>query len=65
MKKELYIAIAKRWRDKRMGNTYHSVLVYKHDNGKLYYVGANPFCYGYDDHYQQTANDIISILDRG
>ena len=58
MKKELYIVVATRWRDKKMGNTYHSVIVYKY-NGNLYYVGAEPFCYGYEDHYQQTANEII------
>jgi len=46
---------ARRWFDKINGNTYHSVEVFA--NGKL--VGNNPFEYGYDEAYLQTAHEIL------
>ena len=50
------VIIARRWFDKKNGNTYHSVEVYD-DNNKL--IGKNPFEYGYGDHYLQTAHEIL------
>ena len=46
---------ARRWFDKVNGNTYHSVDVYA--NGV--HVGRNPFAYGYDEAYLQTAHEIL------
>lgn len=48
--------IGRRWFDRVYGNTYHSVEVYV--NGEL--VGSNPFEYGYDNQYEQTAGDILA-----
>jgi hypothetical protein len=45
----------KRWFDKVNGNTYHSVKVYV--NGKL--VGFEPYAYGYDEGYLQTAVELL------
>ena len=50
------VIIARRWFDKKNGNTYHSVEVYD-DNNKL--IGKTPFEYGYDEHYLQTAHEIL------
>jgi hypothetical protein len=46
---------AKRWFDKVNGNTYHSVVVYV--DSKI--IGENPFAYGYDEAYLQTAHKIL------
>ena len=46
-----YTANAVRWFDKVNGNTYHSVSIIRHKDGKLLSV---PFTYGYDDHYRQS-----------
>jgi hypothetical protein len=46
---------ARRWFDRKNGNTYHSVEV--HANGQ--FVGDEPFAYGYDDAYLQTAHEIL------
>jgi len=51
----MYIIKAKRWFDKRAGNTYHSVRVYV-DNKLVAHV---PFSYGYDDRYKYTARDAL------
>lgn len=45
----------RRWFDKINGNTYHSVDVYV--NGK--HIGNNPYEYGYDEAYLQTALKIL------
>ena len=45
----------RRWFDKSGGNTYHSVDVYV--NGK--HVGREPFAYGYDEGYLQTAHKLL------
>jgi len=50
------VIIARRWFDKRWGNTYHSVEVYD-DNNKL--IGKNPYEYGYGDQYLQTAHELL------
>ncbi len=47
--------IGRRWFQKTYGNTYHSVKVYV--DGKL--IGEEPFTYGYEDHYLQTAHAIL------
>jgi len=46
---------ARRWFDRINGNTYHSVDVFA--NGK--HIGREPFEYGYDEAYLQTAHDIL------
>ena len=50
------VIIARRWFDKKNGNTYHSVEVYGDNNE---FIGKNPFEYGYDEHYLQTAHEIL------
>ena len=50
------VIVARRWFDKKNGNTYHSVEVYD-DNNK--FIGKNSFEYGYGDHYLQTAHEIL------
>lgn len=50
------VIIARRWFDKKNGNTYHSVEVY---DGNNKFIGKNPFEYGYGDHYLQTAHEIL------
>ncbi len=45
-----------RWFDKANGNTYHSVRVTNCETGE---TRAAPFQYGYDDHYRQTALELM------
>jgi|TARA_R110000824_G_scaffold206477_9_gene391584 hypothetical protein len=45
---------ANKWRDVN-GNTYHNVQVYVNDN----YIGESGMTYGYGDHYEQTAREMI------
>jgi hypothetical protein len=52
---ESLIIIAKRWFDKKGGNTYHSCAVIV--NGKE--IGYNKFTYGYGECYLQTALEIL------
>jgi len=52
-----FTVIAKRWFDKVNGNTYHSVRCIRHKDGA---VVAGPFQYGYDEHYRQTALDVMA-----
>jgi hypothetical protein len=47
--------IGRRWFEKTNGNTYHSCEVYI--NGKL--IGREPYAYGYDNQFQQTAFEIL------
>jgi len=47
-----FVVHAVKWRDRRYGNTYHSVRVYRTDTGE---VLAVPMQYGYEDQYRQTA----------
>lgn len=47
-----FTATACRWFDRTCGNTYHSVQITRHKDGKILHC---PFQYGYDDHYRQTA----------
>jgi len=47
-----YTCNAVRWFDKVNGNTYHSVNITRHRDGKMLYC---QFQYGYDEHYRQTA----------
>lgn len=49
------VIIAKRWFERVNGNTYHSCKVYV--NGDL--VGHVPYTYGYGNHWDQTALDIL------
>ena len=50
-----YQIIGRRWFDSKWGNTYHSVQVFV--NNQL--VGEEPYAYGYDDQYIQTAFEIL------
>ena len=47
-----FTAIAKRWFDKKNGNTYHSVSIIRHKDDTVLYC---PWQYGYGGHYRQTA----------
>jgi hypothetical protein len=51
--------IARRWFQRLYGNTYHSCLVLV--NGKE--LGSVDFTYGYEDHYLQTAVEILNKHD--
>ena len=53
--KHQYVILAKKWFDKINGNTYHSVKLFQ--DGKL--IGHEPFTYGYSNHYEQTALDLL------
>lgn len=56
MKKDSFIVIdARRWFDKKWGNTYHSVQVT--DRNTL--IGEIPFAYGYGESYLQSAHKIL------
>ena len=50
--KKKFTVNACRWFDKVNGNTYHSVRITRHSDGK---VIACKMIYGYEDHYKQTA----------
>lgn len=52
-----YIVEGRRWFDKVNGNTYHSVVVTDADTGKI--VAEQPFEYGYDDQYKETAMKLL------
>jgi|ERR1051325_1424784 hypothetical protein len=63
MKKQLLLTdeitiIGKRWFQKTYGNTYHSVRILV--NGEE--VAFNPFTYGYENHYLQTAGTMLQEL---
>ena len=47
-----FTVIAKKWRDRINGNTYHSVRCIRHKDNAVV-VGS--FQYGYGEHYKQTA----------
>lgn len=51
-----YTCNAVKWFDKANGNTYHSVRITRHKDGKTI-VGS--FTYGYGDHYRQTAIETM------
>lgn len=54
-----FTVIAVKWFDKINGNTYHSVRCIRHkDNAAV--VGS--FRYGYDEHYKQTALEIMAVV---
>lgn len=48
--------IGRRWFQKSMGNTYHTVQILL--NGEL--LAESEMNYGYGDHYLQTAMDLIA-----
>ena len=52
-----FTVIACRWFDKINGNTYHSVRCIRHKDNA---VCVGSFRYGYDEHYRQTALDIMA-----
>ena len=60
--------VAKRWFQKSYGNTYHSVAVFAASGtGKDYKqesLGYIPFRYGYEDHYLNTAAEILGISEQ-
>ena len=50
-RKILYTAIVCRWFDRTYGNTYHSVRIVRHRDGKTLYC---PMQYGYGEQYRTT-----------
>lgn len=60
--------IAKRWFQRSFGNTYHSVnVLVASGTGKEYKLeslGYIPFRYGYDEHYLNTAAEILGISEQ-
>lgn len=48
---------AARWFDKINGNTYHSVKITRMRDGKV--LTSHPICYGYGNHYEQTAFGLL------
>ena len=54
--KNNYVFLVKKWFDKANGNTYHSVKYHDFDTGKSITSGM---VYGYDDHYKQTAYEMM------
>lgn len=55
-RKILYVCNAVKWFDKVNGNTYHSVRVTRCKDGVTI---AHPFTYGYGEHYQYTALEVM------
>lgn len=54
-----YVCNAVKWFDKVNGNTYHSVRVTRcSDNASIV---SHDCVYGYGDHYQQTAKEIMLV----
>lgn len=51
-----YIVDARRYFDKKNGNTYHSVIITNIETDNQV---SKHFVYGYGDHYKQTAKDLI------
>ena len=51
-----FTVIACKWFDKVNGNTYHSVRCIRHKDGK---VIVGQFRYGYGNHYQTTALNLM------
>lgn len=47
--------IGRRWFERVNGNTYHSVEIYL--NGEM--IASNPFNYGYDRQFEQTAIELL------
>jgi len=52
-----YICNAARWFDKVNGNTYHSVRIIRVKDNK---VIVSPLQYGYGNHYEQTALELMA-----
>ena len=52
IRKIKFTAVVVKWFDRINGNTYHSVRITRHRNGKELVC---PFTYGYDSAYEQTA----------
>jgi len=52
-----FTVIAARWFDKVNGNTYHSVRCIRHRDSA---VVVGQFQYGYDEHYRQTALEVMA-----
>lgn len=56
MDKLQFTVYGARWFDKVNGNTYHSCRVVRHSDGA---VICAPLRYGYGNHYQQTALELM------
>lgn len=61
----MIIITAKKWFQSSYGNTYHSCMVEKvSGEGEGYTrekIGYIPLRYGYDDHYLNTAAEILNM----
>jgi hypothetical protein len=51
-----YIIHSKKWRDKKNGNTYHSVRIINNENHEGIVA---PFRYGYGSQFLQSASDVM------
>ena len=51
---------ARKWFDKVNGNTYHTVKISIENNGENDTLKTKGIVYGYDDHYQQTACEMLN-----
>ena len=58
--------VARRWFQKTYGNTYHSVRIYEVSGTGSEYketlIAEQPFEYGYDRQYLQTAVDLLNDI---
>jgi hypothetical protein len=58
MKQKIKFTVnAVRWFDKVNGNTYHSVSIIRHKDGKMI---VGPMQYGYGDSYRQTSLELLA-----
>ena len=53
-----FTVTACKWFDKKWGNTYHSVMITRCKDGAMLSSGSE-LVYGYGDHYQQTARELM------
>ena len=51
---------ARKWFDRVNGNTYHTVKIYIEGNGESDTLKTDGIVYGYDDHYEQTACEMLN-----
>ena len=51
---------ARKWFDKVNGNTYHTVKIFIENNGENDTLKTKGIVYGYGNHYQQTACEMLN-----
>ncbi len=50
-----WTVLATRWFDKKNGNTYHTVRLYRNSH----FFTSKHYVYGYGNHYEQTALELL------